>query len=141
MMQSNQIGNRIKMELNNYNRKSPFITPKGYFENLEKNILKNSCGKQEANCQKRDKIRTLGWLRWTSYAATVAVIATIAIYMTGKNGTENSQATIAGTEQFAAITESNGSDAYELDEEYIDNLLSYYPIDDYTFYSYLTENE
>jgi hypothetical protein len=31
--------------------------------------------------------------------------------------------------------------AWLKDAEYIDNLLSCYPIDDYTFYSYLTENE
>jgi hypothetical protein len=127
------------MELKNYdNGKNPFGTPEGYFDNLERDILRNSCG---THGLRRGNIRSIAWIKWASYAATVAIIATVSFSLLGKSGAVNDQATGNGAAHTASLQETPGNDTYELDAEYIDNLLSCYPIDDYTFYSYLTENE
>lgn len=48
---------------------------------------------------------------------------------------------IGGTAYLSTISQNNDIAANEYSNEYIDDMLESYPIDDYTFYCYLTNNE
>ena len=76
------------------------------------------------------------YAKWLSAAAMLAIVCLIAF-----NGIGDKQA--AGSTILAAGTEQTSADGTEsiTDEEFMDNLLDNYPIDDYTFYCYLTEYE
>lgn len=128
------------MTLNDYkNKKRPFSTPEGYFEELEKNILHKSCGTVKRNCTPCKPRRNIAvWSKWVSFAAMVAIVALIAIatHDVQEQGNDNKQGknTYAGVNNKSRNTQTSS----EIDAEYIDNMLSSYPIDDYTFYSCLT---
>lgn len=111
------------MKLENHKNKQPFTVPEGYFDNLEGNIMKMLPHSAVATPQK--KARTIGfakYLRHIGYAATIAVIFSLGSYMFLKSNGEPATA-----------------DEY-YSNEYIDEVLNNYPIDDYTFYCYVTEN-
>ena len=108
------------MKLEDINNKKPFTVPDGYFENLDSNIMNMLPKKPVA--QKRRTMTLTSALRYTSYAAAVVVIFFLGTTLL----TSNSTAT------------ANNEDYYN--NEYIDEVLSNYPIDDYTFYCYITDN-
>lgn len=110
------------MNFNDHKRHNSFITPDGYFETLNREI-------KEATCK---NIATGHRRRWftpkavsiMSYVATITIIAVVAtgIFVNTSRNSDN------------MFTISDESD-------FIENMLTNYPIDEYTFYCYLTGNE
>ena len=112
------------MKLENHKNKRPFTVPEGYFDNLEGNIMK-MLPRTTAAPQKKARIVNLaGRLRHIGYAATIAVIFSLGSYLFLRNN---------------GSTETAATDEY-YSNEYIDEVLNNYPIDDYTFYCYVTGN-
>lgn len=117
------------MKLEDYKNRQPFSTPEGYFEGLNRSII-NATGKvQEINATK--KHYTLGW--WTRTIGYAAMLA-IAIFVADNIAKDNDTA----SEKAVAKSIQEGQ---MLDNEMIDNILTNYPIDDYTFYCYLTDTD
>lgn len=98
----------------------PFTVPDGYFDRFHDRLMASL---PESPLQKKEKrrLRLLGNLRRWSYAAAV-----IGAFLIG------------GTVFHESNTVASDVLAEEYDSEYIEELLDNYPIDDYTFYSYLT---
>ena len=102
------------------NNKNHFKVPEGYFEQFHQSMMEQI----ERTPSKRRSIFSIGH-QWR-YAAAIAAIFIMGgtIYSTGSSRQEQ---------------------AYAMNEEYssdfIDELLDSYPIDDYTFYTYLTSND
>lgn len=111
------------MNIEDYKKKSCFTTPDGYFEELNRKIKEATCKSEATRPRKRSLTQRVASIM--GYAAMIAIAATVAIGITRKSNSGNMQATF------------NGLD----DSEYIDNMLANYPIDEYTFYCYLTGNE
>ena len=101
------------------NNKNHFLTPEGYFEEFHNKIMEQL---QTTTGPKTHPLINIHKLR---YAAAIVVTFIIGgmIYINDIN---------------------NNDEVYvqndEISNEYIDELLDNYPIDDYTFYSYLTSN-
>ena len=114
------------MESNKQMKKNIFTTPDGYFEQLQRDIalatVESSNTGNAAPKQSKRRTLYLTWGRIAGYAAAVAMVAIVALN-TGRFG--NTIESIQANE-----------DGNELIEELFDN----YPIDDYTFYCYLTES-
>ena len=110
------------MNLNDYKKHNSFTTPDGYFETLNKEIKEATC-KNFVTEHKRRWFTTKS-VSIMSYVATIAIIAVVAtgIFV---NTSRNSDT------MFAISDES----------DFIENMLTNYPIDEYTFYCYLTGNE
>ena len=120
------------MKINDLN-KNNFTTPEGYFEHLQKEILNATCDKKTTTVPLHKKVRGTGLLRYIGYAATIAVVALLAL---GIMGNKDNDSTTTATAQQADINTIETI----ADEEYIDNMLSSYPIDEYTFYCFVTDN-
>ncbi len=112
---------------NKHNRKKEvFTVPEGYFEQLNKDILKATAGNNVAT--PRQKRHVISWFsRIIGYAAAVAIILGITANL------------IAPWNRAGGDTAT--SDNFYADNEYIDNILNSYTIDEYTFYCYLTESD
>jgi hypothetical protein len=111
------------MNIEDYKKKSCFTTPDGYFEALNREIKEATCNSSATHSKRRSLTHRVASLM--GYAAAIAIAVIIATGITRNSDTGNIQATIN-----------------ELDDsEYIDNMLTNYPIDEYTFYCYLTGNE
>ena len=108
------------MRKNLNNKNAVFTTPEGYFDKLNRDIMEATCNKAES--KKRRFIGLPKITRFIGYAAMIAVIAVVALRFAGSNKSD--------TDFFA-------SEALN-DSEYIENMLTNYYIDDYTFYCYLT---
>ena len=112
-----------KMNIEDFKKRDSLGTPDGYFKNLNDNIMKATAGAATENAS--GKARTLTpWTRIAGYAAAVAIVFAIAI----------------GT----VSTSGNREEAWmhdDMDEEFIDNILLNYPIDEYTFYCSLTDTD
>ena len=106
-----------------YNRKKEvFTVPEGYFEQLNRKILDATVESRTA--APRRKSYTIGRFgRVTGYAAAVAVLFVLAINV------------------FTPGSNANSNVAMNEGDEYIDNILNSYTIDDYTFYCYLTNSD
>lgn len=125
------------MRLEDYKNRQPFSTPDGYFEELNRKIIgATSKAQAEPNTTAKKSIRLGMYSKWLSVAAMLAFVCLIAL-----NGTDDNQTTESTI--LAADTEYIPDDGTEniTEEEFMDNLLDNYPIDDYTFYCYLTEYE
>ena len=120
------------MEHWKYRNTNPFTTPEGYFEQLNRNIIEATCN--NAPAPKRATILNVAWRKYVSYVASAAIILFIAGGMLF-NGTLSETAKKPAPHQ---MTEAFMQDN-EIDSEFIDNMLTSYPIDEYTFYCYLTE--
>ena len=73
-------------------------------------------------------------MRWVGYAATIAIVFAIAVgVISAPYRNDDRQAEIIAAE-------STGYDT-GVDSEFIDNVLANYPIDEYTFYCYLTDTD
>lgn len=112
------------MRLEEYkNRENPFSTPEGYFEELDRNIMESTCRPRVA------RRITLGLCaRVLGDVAMLAIVALVAYQALTWEG--------AGSNVAAADNKDQ-----TLDNELIDNILNNYPIDDYTFYSYMTDTD
>lgn len=113
----------MNKEIKNKTEHNPFAVPDGYFEKFHDRLMA-SLPESPLQQQEKRRLRLLGNLRRWSYAAAVIV----AFLVGGTVFHESNKAT---------------SDilAEEYDSEYIEELLDNYPIDDYTFYSYLTSTD
>lgn len=117
------------MELNEYRRHNGFTTPEGYFEQLNRKIEDATCnnnGKGKKRIITQPKFAAI-----MSYAAMIAVVAVVARHIIAGHPANNNAVCIAET---AVI---DGLD----DSDFIDNMLASYPIDEYTFYCCLTEED
>ena len=113
----------MNMDINDYKKKSCFTTPEGYFEKLDLRIKDVTC-KSIATISKKKSI-THRFASIMSYAAMIAITAVIAAGLISKPN--NSYNDIPATN----IEKSEK-------DEFIDKMLTNYPIDEYTFYCYLT---
>ena len=114
------------MKITDNRKKEPFTVPDGYFEQLNSKIL-DATAKSRTAAQRRKSIAIGKLSRIAGYAAAIAIIAGIA------------------TNHFAQQHQASGNTASTesiyADSEYIDNILNSYPIDEYTFYCYLTDTD
>ena len=112
---------------NEHNReKEVFTVPEGYFEQLNREILKATVG--NSTVTPSHKSHFIGRLsRIIGYAAAVAIIFGITANL------------IAPWHKVTG--DSTTSDNAYADNDYIDNILNSYTIDEYTFYCYLTESD
>ena len=108
------------MNINDYKNRSCFTTPDNYFEKLNVGIKEATCKNAAINSKKRSLTQRVA--RIMSYAAMIAIVITIATSIILNNHKSDGALSI------------NGID----DSEFIDNMLTNYPIDEYTFYCYLT---
>lgn len=120
------------MNIESSDNRDKFTVPAGYFEEFEKKILLSTCNKKQ---HITTGTRKINWFKWTSYAATVAIVATITAATISHSIKEQKAEEIAAT-VLPAKTNNAGESAG--DEEYIDNMLQSYPIDDYEFYCFAT---
>lgn len=112
------------MRIEDFKNKQPFTVPDNYFEQFNSNII-NMLPKETAQKEKkRSPIALPRIARHISYAAMLIIVFAIGY-------------TIHNTGDTAPNT--TAEEHYE--GEYIDEILNNYPIDDYTFYCYLTGNE
>lgn len=125
------------MRLEDCKNRKPFSTPYGYFEELNRKIIEATSKAPAAPVTPAKKsIRVGMYAKWFSVAAMLVFVCLIAF-----NGISDKQA--AENAIIVTDTEYTAADGTEniTDEEFMDNLLDNYPIDDYTFYCYLTEYE
>lgn len=125
------------MRLEDYKNKQPFSTPDGYFEELNRKIIEVTSNAPTASATPEKKSIRLGvFAKWLSIAAMLALVCLIAF-----NGIYRERD--GGITTPAGGIESTLADGTGLitDDEFIESLLDNYPIDDYTFYCYLTEYE
>ena len=107
------------MKIEDFNNKNTFSIPEGYFETLQNKIVSRTSNSNVPTTAKRKKY--IGW-RNLGYAASIAAAAIWGVF--AYNNSESNYNIVANEEYY--------------DNEYIDNMLNNYPIDDYTFYCYLT---
>lgn len=125
------------MRLEDYKNRQPFSTPDGYFEELNRKIIgATSKAPAEPTTPAKKSIRLGMYSKWLSIAAMLAFVCLIALNGTDDNQTAESTILVADTEYIPDDGTENITE-----EEFMDNLLDNYPIDDYTFYCYLTEYE
>ena len=111
------------MNIDEHKKRHCFTTPDGYFEQLASEI-EQATSKNVAARPKRRSLtrRVVGIMSYAAMIAIVAIVATSIIFNSRNN------------ELTATIEEFD-------DSEFFDNMLSSYPIDEYTFYCYLTGTE
>lgn len=114
------------MNIKNYNKnRNPFSVPEGYFEEFHDMLMQRIAQEQQhvrPTRIRKNFFHTIG--QW-NYAAAILCLFLIGgvVYMSNTP----SDTSIATVDEYS--------------NEYIDELLDNYPIDDYTFYSYLTSND
>ncbi len=112
------------MENKNNIGKHTFTVPEGYFEKLSSEILSATVERRPIKQQHKGHVLGL-FGRFIGYAAAVALLFIVA--------------------KHTFMAESNGNTAWtegsNAQDEYIDNVLNSYAIDDYTFYCYLTDSD
>lgn len=117
------------MEENNHNIRNSFTTPEGYFERLNREIKASTCNKPDKKGSRFLVLPKAAGI--IGYAAMFAVASFIIAHMLIgdiANGTDDLYGAATATYDFN-------------DSDFIDNMLASYPIDEYTFYSYLTEDK
>ena len=111
-------------EMDNRN-KELFTVPDGYFEQLNSKILDATANRHKAT--PRRKSIAIGKLsRITGYAAAIAILIGVT--------------TSYLAQHHKAVGDTAANESLYADE-YIDNILNSYPIDEYTFYCYLTDTD
>ena len=120
------------MNIESSDNRDKFTVPAGYFEEFEKKILLSTCDKKQ---HITTGARKINWFKWTSYAATIAIVATITAVAMNYSIKEQKAEEIA---ENALPAKTNNAGESAGDEEYIDNMLQSYPIDDYEFYCFAT---
>ena len=113
------------MKEKDYRKKEPFTVPDGYFEQLNNKILDATTHRHKTTPRRKNIV--IGRLsRITGYAAAVAILIGVTTGYLSQHGNANGDT--AASENLYA-------------DEYIDNILNSYPIDEYTFYCYLTDTD
>lgn len=110
------------MRLEDYKKRNPFNTPDRYFEKLNREIIANT-----SNTSLVKKRISIGL--WAKALGNVAMLAFVVLIAFQALDRESNNMPIA---------EHNEEG---LNNEMIDNILSTYPIDDYMFYTYLTDTD
>lgn len=118
------------MKLEDHKNREPFSTPDGYFEELGRNIIE-ATSKAPASVPAKKRITLGWWTRTIGYAAILAIAVFIADRIAKSDDTASGK----------AVATNNTQEEQMLDNEMIDNILTNYPIDDYTFYCYLTDTD
>lgn len=117
------------MKIEEYRSRNNFKTPERYFDNLDNRILEATVKTSVAPARKR----TIGlWAKTLGYAATIAILLLLGANVTGSLITGGT-----AEENRSMAMEENSNEP--IDNEFIDNMLSSYPIDDYTFYCFITD--
>ncbi len=117
------------MDHKQYNRHSNFTTPDDYFEKLTRKIKECTCDKAESKKKKDIALPRFAWI--INYAAMIAITAVVATHIITGNANNT------GTGNTAETVMIDGLDDYN----FVENMLASYPIDEYTFYCCLTEEE
>lgn len=105
-------------------KNNPFSVPENYFKDFHRELMLRISTQQGNESHKKPKeIRLITTFKNWSYAAVITLIFII-----------------GGTLYVSTATNNIASNNFveEISNEYIDELLDNYPIDDYTFYCYLT---
>lgn len=111
------------------NKKKVFTVPDGYFEQLNRNIMKATTSNDIAAPQRKRFV--LGrFARIAGYAACITIFLGIAVTVFAPEKNEDCKTTVI------AANENRDSK-----NEYIDNVFNSYDIDEYTFYCYLTNSD
>lgn len=110
------------MKVEDLKNRNTLSVPEGYFETLQSKVASKTC-RNGATAARRK--RGFGW-RSIGYAASIAAVAFFGKFL------YNSYAPYGN--------DLTANEAY-YDKEYIENILVNYPIDDYTFYCYLTDTD
>ena len=110
------------MKIEDFKNRNTLNIPEDYFVELHSKITSRTCNNNATTIPKRKK--PFSW-RSIGYAASIVAVSLIGEY--AYNRPENSLEITANEEYY--------------DKEYIDNILANYPIDDYTFYCYLTNTD
>ena len=114
------------MEKPENRKKELFAVPDGYFEQLNSKIMDATAGKQTV--KPRRKSFVIGkFSRIVGYAAAVALVFGVTANL------------VAPWHRTGNDTAANNNVYAE--NEYIDNILNSYTIDEYTFYCYLTDTD
>lgn len=105
--------------------KKTFSVPENYFEDFHRNIMLHVQKTQLLPYCKKSNVKAMAtsFTKW-QYAAAVVLMFII-----------------GGTAYLSTISQNSDIAANEYSNEYIDDMLESYPIDDYTFYCYLTNND
>ena len=112
------------MKIEDFKNRQPFTVPENYFEQFTGNMM-NMLPKEGGKEQKKHRTIALPRIaRYISYAAIFIMVFAIGHTLYKINNNTN---------------HATAEEHYE--GEYIDEMLNNYPIDDYTFYCYLTGNE
>ena len=120
------------MEERENKKKNSFTVPEGYFGQLNRDILDATSEKRTDTTVVRKRYRLGRFSRFAGIAAAITIVFVLA----------GNLFTNSGTTAAVANANSTASAVYDdIDNEMIDNLLSNYPIDEYTFYCYLTDTE
>lgn len=114
------------MNIKNYSKdKKPFTVPEGYFTEFHDSLMKHIATKQSMACSIHNRHRIFSTIGQWNCAAAILCLFFMGGYVYMSNMPDDMN--IATVDEFS--------------NEYIDELLDNYPIDDYTFYSYLTSND
>lgn len=105
--------------------KHTFTVPEGYFEKLNSEILNATVERHPIRLQQKKHVSGF-FGHFIGYAAAIALIFVVANTFMPNHNTNNSTV---------------WADSYNAENEYIDNVLNSYTIDDYTFYCYLTDSD
>ena len=141
------------MRLEDHKDRQPFSTPEGYFPELNRKIAASI-----ANTPAKKQFRIGIFARWTSIAAAVAILLTVAVRVTTPDNTATTQQpaepSVTDTQQIAANNTNSNADnstgllpeerdlnADEYSNEYYEALIDNYTINEYTFYCYLTDTD
>ena len=112
------------MNINDFKNRKCFTTPDGYFEELNRGIKETTCKNITKVPQKASLTQRITSIM--GYAAMIAIVTTVTASILFKSPQTS------GVESQTATAES------VYDGDFIDNMLTSYPIDEYTFYCYLT---
>ena len=110
------------MKVEDFKNRNTLSVPEGYFESLQSKVASKTC--RDGATAAKGK-RGLGW-RSIGYAASIAAVALVGEFLYNSY-TPHGHDLMASEEYY--------------DKEYIENILVNYPIDDYTFYCYLTDTD
>lgn len=112
------------MNIDDYKKRTCLTTPQDYFEQLNAGIKEATCKNIAIYSKRKPLAQKIASIM--SYAAMIAIVISIATGIIIKRHNNSSSATATNIAE---------------EREFIDNILTNYPIDEYTFYSYLTGNE
>lgn len=137
-----------KFNINHMDKRNPFTTPKGYFENLTERVMsqlpeeplseqqETACKTVELKSSKRSIHRSrITWFITTAAAACIAG----AIFFISTSGPDLPQGTgTQSTQQALAQNTNNMDEDFGYDEQYSEEALNYALVDEADIYSYLS---